>query len=187
MSIIKNLPFEWLVGLRYTRAGKRSGRNSFISFISLISMAGIGLGVAALIVVLSVMNGFQKEVTDRMLSVLAHVEVFDMRGSMPNWQAAAVEARKNPEVIGTAPFAETQGMLVRDDILRPAIIRGVLPEQEPNVSDVAKQTRRGDFNALQPGSYNIVLGIELARALHVNLGEKVTPVSYTHLTLPTKA
>ena len=77
MSIIKKFPFEWLVGLRYTRAGKRSGRNSFISFISLISMAGIALGVAALIVVLSVMNGFQKEVRDRMLSVLSHIEVFD--------------------------------------------------------------------------------------------------------------
>ena len=147
MSILKNLPFEWLVGLRYTRAGKRSGRNSFISFISLISMAGIGLGVAALIVVLSVMNGFQKEVTDRMLSVLAHVEIFDARGSMPNWEAEAAQARKNPEVMGTAPFAETQGMLVRDDVLRPSIIRGVLPEQEPNVSDVAKQTKRGNFNA----------------------------------------
>ncbi|OEZ46905.1 lipoprotein-releasing system transmembrane protein LolE [Janthinobacterium sp. MP5059B] len=94
MSIFKNLPFEWLVGLRYTRAGKRSGRNSFISFISLISMAGIGLGVAALIVVLSVMNGFQKEVTDRMLSVLAHVEVFDNSGSMPDWRAEAAQAFK---------------------------------------------------------------------------------------------
>src|SRR5450830_1368476 len=174
MSMLKNLPFEWLVGLRYTRAGKRSGRNSFISFISLISMAGIGLGVAALIVVLSVMNGFQKEVTDRMLSVLAHVEIFDNSGSMPDWQQEAINARKNPEVIGTAPFAETQGMLVRDDVLRPAIVRGVLPEQEPQVSDVARQTRRGSFNALQPGAYNIVLGIELARALRVNLGEKVT-------------
>ena len=81
LSIIKNLPFEWLVGLRYTRAGKRSARNSFISFISLISMAGIGLGVAALIVVLSVMNGFQKDVRDRMLSVLSHIEVFDASGS----------------------------------------------------------------------------------------------------------
>ncbi|PHV04615.1 lipoprotein-releasing system transmembrane subunit LolC [Janthinobacterium sp. BJB412] len=174
MSIIQNLPFEWLVGLRYTRAGRRSGRNSFISFISLISMAGIGLGVAALIVVLSVMNGFQKEVTDRMLSVLAHVEIFDARGAMPNWIAAAAEARRNPEVKGAAPFVETQGMLVRDDVLRPTIIRGVLPEQEPNVSDVASQVKRGSFNALQPGAYNIVLGIELARALHVNLGEKVT-------------
>src|SRR5882757_2271296 len=107
LSIIKNLPFEWLVGLRYTRAGRRSGRNSFISFISLISMAGIGLGVAALIVVLSVMNGFQKEVTDRMLSVLAHIEVFDARGTMPNWRDEAKEAFKNPQVKGAAPFVET--------------------------------------------------------------------------------
>ncbi|MEG2034160.1 MAG: lipoprotein-releasing ABC transporter permease subunit, partial [Janthinobacterium sp.] len=167
-------PFEWLVGLRYTRAGKRSGRNSFISFISLISMAGIGLGVAALIVVLSVMNGFQKEVTDRMLSVLAHVEVFDNSGSMPDWRAEAAQAFKNPAVKGAAPFVETQGMLLRDDALRPAIVRGVLPEEEPNVSDVAGQTRMGSFKALQPGTFNIVLGIELARALRVNLGEKVT-------------
>ncbi|WP_128142882.1 lipoprotein-releasing ABC transporter permease subunit [Janthinobacterium lividum] len=174
MSMLKNLPFEWLVGLRYTRAGKRSGRNSFISFISLISMAGIGLGVAALIVVLSVMNGFQKEVTDRMLSVLAHVEVFDNSGSMPDWRAEAAQAFKNPSVKGAAPFVETQGMLLRDDALRPAIVRGVLPEEEPNVSDVAGQTRMGSFKALQPGTFNIVLGIELARALRVNLGEKVT-------------
>lgn len=174
MSIMQKLPFEWLVGLRYTRAGKRSGRNSFISFISLISMAGIGLGVAALIVVLSVMNGFQKEVTDRMLSVLAHVEIFDARGSMPDWQFEAAEARKNPEVIGAAPFVETQGMLIRDDELRPAVIRGVLPEQEPTVSDVSRQVKRGSFTALEAGAYNIVLGIELARALHVGLGEKVT-------------
>ncbi|CDG82819.1 lipoprotein-releasing ABC transporter permease subunit [Janthinobacterium agaricidamnosum] len=174
MSILKNLPFEWLVGLRYTRAGKRSGRNSFISFISLISMAGIGLGVAALIVVLSVMNGFQKEVTDRMLSVLAHVEVFDASGSMPDWRKDAAAAFRNPEVKGAAPFVATQGMLLGDDVLRPAEVRGVLPEEEPNVSDVAKQTRRGNFNDLKPGAYNIVLGIELARALRVSLGEKVT-------------
>ena len=174
MSIFKKLPFEWLVGLRYTRAGRRSGRNSFISFISLISMAGIGLGVAALIVVLSVMNGFQKEVTDRMLSVLAHIEVFDERGSMPNWQEESRAAFKNPEVIGAAPFVVTQGMLLRDDALRPAVIRGVLPEQEPGVSEVAAQTRRGNFNALKAGAFNIVLGIELARSLHANLGDKVT-------------
>ncbi|MDC8756582.1 lipoprotein-releasing ABC transporter permease subunit [Janthinobacterium fluminis] len=174
MSITQNLPFEWLVGLRYTRAGRRSGRNSFISFISLISMAGIGLGVAALIVVLSVMNGFQKEVTDRMLSVLAHVEVFDARGAMPNWQEAAREAFKNPEVKGAAPFVETQGMLLREEALRPAVVRGVLPEEEPKVSDVAAQVRRGSFNELKPGAFNIVLGVELARALRVNLGEKVT-------------
>jgi lipoprotein-releasing system permease protein len=128
---------EWLVGLRL-RAGRRSGRNSFISFISLISVAGIALGVAALIVVLSVMNGFQKEVTDRMLSVLAHIEVFDPRGALPDWQASVKEAFKNPAVTGAAPFVETQGMLVRD-VMRPAVIRGVLPDQEGNVSDVASK------------------------------------------------
>ncbi|MES2263517.1 MAG: lipoprotein-releasing ABC transporter permease subunit [Pseudomonadota bacterium] len=175
MSIVKNLPFEWLVGLRYTRAGKRSGRNSFISFISLISMSGIALGVAALIVVLSVMNGFQKEVTDRMLSVLAHIEVFDARGGMPDWQASAKDAFKNPAVKGAAPFVETQAMLTRGgDVLRPAIVRGVLPEQEPNVSDVVKHVRMGSFAELKPGAYNIVLGIELARTLQANIGEKVT-------------
>ncbi|MES8989494.1 ABC transporter permease, partial [Cutibacterium acnes] len=128
MSLIKNLPFEWLVGIRYTRAGKRSGRNSFISFISLISMAGIALGVAALIVVLSVMNGFQKEVRDRMLSVLAHIEVFDASGSMKDWQAVAKQTFQNPEVLGAAPYVSGQAMMTRDDNLRGVLVRGVLPE-----------------------------------------------------------
>jgi lipoprotein-releasing system permease protein len=174
MSIVQNLPYEWLVGLRYTRAGKRSSRNSFISFISLISVSGIALGVAALIVVLSVMNGFQKEVTDRMLSVLAHIEVFDASGAMPNWQAAAQEALKNPEVKGAAPFVETQAMLVRDDAMKPAIIRGILPSEEVKVSDVAKQIKRGSLQALKPGEYGIVLGYVLARSLGVDLGDRVT-------------
>jgi len=98
LALFSNPPFEWTIGLRYTRAGRRSARNSFISFISLISMAGIALGVAALIVVLSVMNGFQKEVRDRMLSVLSHVEVFDASGSLPDWAALASDAAKHPEV-----------------------------------------------------------------------------------------
>jgi lipoprotein-releasing system permease protein len=174
MSIIHKLPYEWLVGLRYTRAGRRSGRNSFISFISLISVAGIALGVAALIVVLSVMNGFQKEVTDRMLSVLAHIEVFDARGVMPDWQAAAREAFQNPAVKGAAPFVETQGMLLRDDVMRPSVIRGVLPSEEHKVSDVAKQIKLGSFDELKAGSFNIVIGYALAHALNVNIGEKVT-------------
>ena len=174
MSIIHKLPYEWLVGLRYTRAGRRSGRNSFISFISLISVAGIALGVAALIVVLSVMNGFQKEVTDRMLSVLAHIEVFDARGVMPDWQDKAREAFQNPAVKGAAPFVETQGMLLRDDVMRPSVIRGVLPSEEHKVSDVAKQIKLGSFDELTPGSFNIVIGYALARALDVNIGGKVT-------------
>lgn len=174
MSILKNIPFEWLVGIRYTRAGKRSGRNSFISFISLISMAGIALGVAALIVVLSVMNGFQKEVRDRMLSVLAHIEVFDGSGEMPNWEEVAKQAFSNKEVIGAAPYVEAQAMLTRDGEVRGVGIRGVMPSEEPKVSDVTKQIKQGDFNALKPGEFNIVLGSELARGLHAGIGDKVT-------------
>lgn len=177
MSIIKNLPFEWQVGLRYTRSGKRSGRNSFISFISLISMAGIALGVAALIVVLSVMNGFQKEVRDRMLSVLAHVEVFDPNGAMPDWQKTAKEALQLKEVKGAAPFAIGQAMVARDEVLRGAVIRGVLPEEEPNVSNVAKQVKWGSFNELKAGEFNIVIGKEMARTLHVRLGDRLTVIS----------
>jgi len=173
MSIIHNLPYEWLVGLRYTRAGKRSNRNSFISFISLISVSGIALGVAALIVVLSVMNGFQKEVTDRMLSVLAHIEVFDAGGSMPGWQKAEQEALRNPAVRGAAPFVETQGLLVKDDAMKPTVIRGILPGEEPKVSDVAKQVRSGSLQDLRPGQFNIVLGYVLARSLGVGVGDKV--------------
>jgi len=157
MSLIHKLPYEWLVGLRYTRAGKRSSRNSFISFISLISVSGIALGVAALIVVLSVMNGFQKEVTDRMLSVLAHIEVFDATGSMPNWRQAEQEAFRNPAVRGAAPFVETQGLLVREDTMKPAVIRGILPAEEHKVSDVAKQIRQGSIDSLKSGEYNIVI------------------------------
>lgn len=174
MSMTKNLPYEWLVGLRYTRAGKRSGRDSFISFISLISVAGIALGVAALIIVLSVMNGFQKDVTDRMLSVLAHVEVFGPDGVMPDWRAAARKAREHREVLGAAPFVETQGMLLKDGAMRPSVIRGVLPGEEEKVSEVARQVHQGSFAALEPGRFNIVLGEGLARALNANVGDKLT-------------
>jgi lipoprotein-releasing system permease protein len=172
--IAERLPYEWSVGLRYTRAGRRSGRNSFISFISLISVSGIALGVAALIVVLSVMNGFQKEVTDRMLSVLAHIEMFDQRGAMPDWRGAAREAFKNPAVRGASPFVETQGMLMSDGVMRPAQVRGVLPEEEGKVSDVPRNVRQGSFAALTPGSHNIVLGLELAKGLNLSVGDNVT-------------
>ncbi len=177
MSIIKNLPFEWLVGMRYTRAGKRSSRNSFISFISLISMAGIALGVAALIVVLSVMNGFQKEVRDRMLSVLSHIEVYDATGSMPDWRATAREAFQDKEVVGAAPYVAAQAMLTHDDTVRGVMVRGILTEEEPKVSDVAQQIKSGSFSSLKPGEFNIILGKELARSLHVEVGDKVTMIA----------
>ena len=171
MSLIDKLPYEWAVGVRYTRAGKRSARNSFISFISLISVSGIALGVAALIIVLSVMNGFQKDVTDRMLSVLAHIEIYDARGAMPNWQNARANALRNPAVKDGAPFVETQGMLMYDGVMKPALVRGVLPAEEPKVSDIATQA---SFKQLRAGEFNIILGVDLARSLEVKAGDKVT-------------
>lgn len=177
MSMLKNLPFEWQVGIRYTRAGRRSGRNSFISFISLISMAGIALGVGALIVVLSVMNGFQKEVRDRMLSVLPHIEVFDPVAGLADWHATAKEAFLDKEVKGAAPYVAGQAMMTHDGVLRGVVVRGVLPDQESNVSEVAAQVKQGHFADLKAGEFNIVLGGELARALQAGMGDRVTLVT----------
>lgn len=177
MPIFKNLSFEWLVGLRYTRSGRRSNRNRFISFISLISTLGIALGVAALIVVLSVMNGFQKEVRDRMLSVLAHIEVQEYNGSMNDWQKTAKEALQHHEVNGAAPYVLGQGMLMHQGQLRGAVIRGVLPEEERQVSDVADQVKWGSFDALKAGEFNIVIGSEIARRLRVRLGDRLPVIS----------
>ena len=120
-----NLPYEWHIGWRYTRAGRAGRRNGFISFISGVSMLGIALGVAALIIVLSVMNGFQKEVRDRMLSVIAHVEVRDATGgALPDWRATAAAAQKDRRVIGAAPFVVAQALVGRGDELRGALAAG---------------------------------------------------------------
>jgi lipoprotein-releasing system permease protein len=173
MSLFRKMPFEWLVGLRYTRAGKRSGSNSFISFISLLSMIVIALGVAALIIVLSVMNGFQKEVRDRMLSVVSHVEVIDRFGALPDWQATAREALAVPEVKAAAPYVMGQSMVTRNDTVRGIAVRGILPEAESKVSDIGAQMREGSFSDLKPGAFNVVLGRELARALKAGLQDKV--------------
>jgi lipoprotein-releasing system permease protein len=166
-----------MIGLRYTRAGRRSARNSFISFISLISMAGIALGVAALIVVLSVMNGFQKEVRDRMLSVLSHVEVFNGAGGLADWRTLAAQATKHPEVRAAAPFVDGQAMVTRNDVVRGVMVRGILPSEEPRVSDVASQLVRGRLDALQPGEFNIVLGSQLARGFGLRIGDKLTLIA----------
>jgi len=173
-----NLPYEIRIGLRYTRAGRRARRrNGFISFISAVSMAGIALGVAALIVVLSVMNGFVKEVRERMLAAVSHVEIGTMAGQLFDVQTVMAQARRNPQVLAAAPFVNAQGMFAHDDIVRGALVRGIDPALEPSVSDIARKTAGGDVNALVDGQFNILLGIELARALRVAVGDKVTLIS----------
>ena len=172
------LPYELQIGWRYTRAGRSGRRNGFISFISGVSMLGIALGVAALIIVLSVMNGFQKEVRDRMLSVISHVEVYQSQGeALPDWQATAAQARLNPQVVGAAPFIAAQALIARGDDMRGAIVRGISPTEEATVTDLAAQLRDTTLAQLVPGGWGIVLGGELARGLGLRLGDKVTIVA----------
>ena len=173
-----NWPYEWQIGWRYTRAGRAGRRNGFISFISFVSMLGIALGVAAMIIVLSVMNGFQKEVTDRMLSVVAHIELSDVQGNaLPDWQATAALTRKNPAVVAAAPFIAMQSLIARGDEMRGAVVRGILPADEATITPLAAQLRDGVLAKLQPGAWNIVLGVELARTLRVHTGDSVTLVA----------
>jgi lipoprotein-releasing system permease protein len=172
------LPFELQVGWRYTRAGRGGRRNRFISFISGVSILGIALGVAALIIVLSVMNGFQREVRDRMLNVIAHVELLDYSGqALPDWQATAAKARQNPAVIGAAPFIASQSLIARGEDMRGAVIRGISPAEEATVTGLGAALKDGVFARLQPGAWNIVLGSELARQLGVREGDKITIVA----------
>ena len=173
-------PFEWQIGWRYVRAGRSGRRNGFISFISLISMLGIALGVAALIVVLSVMNGFQKEVRDRMLSVIAHIELYDPAGTaLADWRATADAAgRAAPgQVLGAAPYVSAQVLVARGDEMRGALLRGIVPADEAAVTPLGAQMKDGAFAQLQPGAWRIVLGVELARSLGVRAGDSVTVVT----------
>ncbi|MFG6417096.1 lipoprotein-releasing ABC transporter permease subunit [Roseateles sp. DC23W] len=171
-------PFELQVGWRYVRAGRGGRRNTFISFISGATIVGIALGVMALIVVLSVMNGFQKEVRDRMLNVIAHVELLDYAGqALPDWQATAAKARQNPEVLAAAPFIASQSLIARGEDMRGTLIRGISPAEEAQVTALGAQLKNGAFAKLQPGSWHIVLGAELARQLNVGEGDKITIVA----------
>lgn len=170
-----NLPFELLIGLRYTRAGRRGRRkDGFMSFISTISVASIALGVMALIIVLSVMNGFQKEVRDRMLSVLSHVEVVHITGSIPDWKALSETILTEKHTVACAPYVAGQGLLNRRGNLRGIALRGIDPTYEPQVSDVAKTLGESTLSALKAGDFGVILGRDLARLLRVNVGDKVT-------------
>lgn len=172
-----SLPFDIEIALRYVRGSKGRSRDRFISFISGLSMAGIGLGVAALIVVLSVMNGFQKEVRDRMLSVIAHIEILAPQRGFSDWPSLLKQAKaSNPHVRGVAPYVAGQSMLSFGDSLRPAIVRGIDPSLEPEVSTF-NQVISGSLSSLTPGQWQVVLGYELARSLGVTVGQKITLIA----------
>jgi len=167
-------PFELFVGLRYTRAKRR---NHFISFISLVSMLGIALGIAALITVMSVMNGFEREIRSRILGVAAHLQVLAVDGALADWRKVAAEAKTNREVVAAAPFVAAQGLLSSGAQVRGVFVRGVIPELEDGVADIGAHMRSGRLADLQPGEFGIVLGSDLARALRVQQGERVTLIA----------
>jgi len=176
--MLQNLPFELRIGWRYTRAGRSTRRNGFISFISGVSMLGIALGVAALIIVLSVMNGFQKEVRDRMLSVVSHVEIYALGGvALPDAIQTLLQARSNPQVIGAAPFIAAQALLARGEDMKGVLVRGIDPALEPEVTDLATPGQQAVLQQLQPGGFGVVLGGELARSMGVRTGDVVTLVA----------
>ncbi|MFM1908329.1 MAG: hypothetical protein RLZZ591_2006 [Pseudomonadota bacterium] len=172
------IPYELILGWRYTRAGRATRRNGFISFISGVSMLGISLGVAALIIVLSVMNGFQKEVRDRMLGVVSHIEILTPDGqALPDVNRTLKEVRQHPQVIGAAPFIAAQALLARGEDMKGTVVRGIDPALEPEVTELAGTLQNTALKRLIPGEFGVLLGGELARSLGVREGDKVTLVA----------
>ncbi|WP_090370476.1 lipoprotein-releasing ABC transporter permease subunit [Nitrosospira sp. Nl5] len=167
-------PYELFIGLRYTRAKRR---NHFISFISLISLLGITLGMTALITVMSVMNGFQKEVRTRILGVASHIQVSGIDGKLTNWRQVAEEALRHPEVEGAAPYVSAQGMVSFDQVVSGVAVRGILPLMENNVADLADMMVDGKLDNLVPGQFGIIIGLELSRILGVFTGDKIVLIS----------
>jgi lipoprotein-releasing system permease protein len=167
-------PYELFIGLRYTRAKKR---NHFISFISLISLLGITLGMTALITVMSVMNGFQKEVRTRILGVASHVQIGSLHGNMSHWQHTAQEAIRHPAVEAAAPYVNAQGMLSHNQVVQGVMVRGIMPNMEDKVADFSKTMVNGELDYLKPGEFGIVIGMDLARMLGTFVGDKIVLIS----------
>ncbi len=167
------IPYELQIGWRYLRAGRGGRRNAFISFISGVSMVGIALGVAALIVVLSVMNGFQRDVRDAMLSAIAHIEITRWDGApAEDWPALAARARQDPRVVAAAPFVGSQALLARGEAMRGVMVRGVDPQLEPGVTPMAAKAE--GLQQLAPREWKVLIGQELARQLGLRVGDPVT-------------
>ena len=166
--------FEIFVGLRYTRAKRR---NHFISFISLISMLGITLGVMALIVVLSVMNGFQDELRSRILGVASHIEISGFDLTLSDWQSVAAQVAGDRHVLASAPYVSGQGLMAFDQSVAGVSVRGVRPELEDQVADIGRHMKAGRFAALRDGEWGVVIGDALAQSLGAQLGDKLTLIT----------
>ena len=163
-------PYELFIGLRYTRAKRR---NHFISFISLISMLGIGLGVMALIVVLSVMNGFQKEIRARILGITPHLQISSDGGQLSDWQRMLDIVARQSEVRAAAPYVNGQGMVSLNESVQGVMVRGILPDAEQRLTALGDKMKSGALGDLHGGEFNVILGVDLARALGAHVGDSV--------------
>ena len=170
--------YEWLIGTRYLRSTHRRG---FISFVAIVSVLGLALGVATLITVLSVMNGFEREIRSRILSVTSHATLVGIEGNLPDWQDVRQKVLKQPGVEAASPYVEAQAMLsngaANDASITAATVRGILPAQETTSTGLAQRVTQGKFSDLQSGQYNIILGVALARELNVKVGGTVVLIA----------
>jgi lipoprotein-releasing system permease protein len=165
-----NLPYEWLIGTRYLRSAHRSG---FVSFVASMSVIGLALGVAVLIVVLSVLNGFERELRSRMLAVTSHATITGVEGEIADWRKAQADAAREPNVLAVVPFVESRGLLANGERVGGAMVRGILPEEEVKAVGLASRMREGKLTDLAAGKFRVILGSALARELDVAVGDKV--------------
>jgi lipoprotein-releasing system permease protein len=176
------IPYEWLIGTRYLRSTHRRG---FVSFVAIVSVLGLALGVATLIVVLSVMNGFQREIRTRILSVSSHATMMGLEGNLSNWQSIQQEVLKQPGVLAAAPYIEEQAMLANGAHIDGAVVRGVLPQQESTTDGLSQRVTQGKLSDLQDGQYNTILGSALAKDLNVHVGGSVVLIAPDGTATPT--
>lgn len=173
--------YEWLIGTRHLRSTHRRG---FVSFVAVMSVCGLALGVATLIVVLSVMNGFGRELRSRILDVTADATLMGLHGTIDNWRAVEHRVRAESGVEAVAPYVQQQALLTHGEYIAGAAVRGVLPEQEVHVTALARHLEHGDLAELRPGGYEVILGVDLARALHVRVGQSVVLIAPEGIATP---
>jgi len=174
--------YEWLIGTRYLRSTHRRG---FVSFVALMSVCGLMLGVATLIVVLSVMNGFERELRNRILAVTSHATIAGLNGTLPDWRAVQAVVRRESGVQAAVPYIESQAMFAHGTAMAGANVRGVLPEEERTATGLAQHLVAGRLEDLAGGSYGIILGSALAHELHAGLGDTVVLIAPEGVATPT--
>jgi len=177
-----NSPYEWLIGTRYLRSTHRRG---FVSFVAVVSVLGLALGVATLIAVLSVMNGFERELRSRILSVTSHATLSGIDGALDDWRGVQRDALKRPEVKAAVPYIEAQAMISNGPRMRGATVRGVLPEEERKATGIAQHLTAGRLSDLRAGAYRVILGVSLARELNAKVGDAVILIAPEGTATPT--